>query len=82
MIVSPDCDTSVPMSRPASPKPPRIPREPYGEAGGALVALRLPRALVERIERLGRAVGVASRSRVMREALRLGVEALERRHKR
>ncbi len=65
-------------------KPPcRLPQEPRGEAGaaaetGALVALRIPQALVDRAERLRVDLGARSRSRVFREALWLGIQAMER----
>lgn len=76
MEIAPTCDTNRGMS---SERP-----EPWGSVSGRLVSMRLPQALVTRAERLRRYVGEdkpATRSRVLRDALALGLDALEARRK-
>ena len=59
-------------------------KEPHGSVSETLVALRLPEAMVEEIDGMGPLVGTtekpASRSRVMREAIRIGLRELARRY--
>lgn len=61
----------------------KMKREPHGTVSEVYVPLRAPADLVDQAERLRRTLGPSgkplSRSRVLREALRIGLRTLARR---
>ncbi len=73
--MKPICDTLMPMKN-------RIEKEPYGTVSEMLVSMRLPADLVKRAKRLQRRHGTKdkpiSRSVIFREALDIGLKALEK----
>ena len=75
MTVYPSCVTNEGMAK--------MKREPHGSVSEVYVPLRAPADLIEQADRLRRTLGAPgrplSRSRVLREALRIGLRTLARR---